>query len=133
MVSPNLSILIVESHPLMRAALSAAITAEPDLAVVAETAGGSETRRVALSLHPDLILFALDTGRWNDLPTLSALRADLPGTPIVVLSSELDPHLHQAAIQSGASMLLLKSTPRDELIRALREIFHLKQLSSGIF
>ena len=54
-----LRIVIIESHPLMREALCAAIASEPGLKLVAETTNGSGSLSRVTTLHPDVILFSL--------------------------------------------------------------------------
>lgn len=129
----TLSILIVESHPLMRAALWASLASEANLAVVAEAAAVGEAVQAAQRLRPDLILFSLDEVAGNNLEALEALCNALPGVSIVALSSDVEVGLPRLAARAGASLLLPKSTPREELIRALREIEHLSRLSAGVY
>ncbi len=59
MCYPIVSVLIIESHPLMREALASAIAAEPGWIVAAQVAAEAEAEPIATALKPDMILMAL--------------------------------------------------------------------------
>jgi DNA-binding NarL/FixJ family response regulator len=122
MITSTSSVLVIESHPLMREALCAAITAEPDLKVAAQAVNGAEALQMAEILQPNMILLALRNPVLDDLESLTALRKSLPGTPIVALTSNEVPGQEQAALNSGACMALTKTSPRAVLIGKLREL-----------
>jgi DNA-binding NarL/FixJ family response regulator len=122
MIASTSSVLVIESHPLMREALCAAITAEPDLKVAAQAVNGTEALQMAETLQPSMILLALRNPVLDDLESLTALRKSLPGTPIVALTSNEVPGQEQAALNSGACMALTKTSPRAVLIGKLREL-----------
>jgi DNA-binding NarL/FixJ family response regulator len=129
------SILVLESHPLMREALSSAITAEPDLKI-AEPAGiGGEAGQIAIAIQPDTILLAyrpdiilltLGNPGLDDLEALVELRKSLPDIPILALTSNEVEGQEQAALEAGACMALTKAAPRSDLIRKLRELRTMK-------
>ena len=122
MITFTSSVLVIESHPLMRDALCAAITAEPDLKVAAQAVNGAEALRMVETLQPNVILLALRNPVMDDLEALIALRKSMPGTPIVALTSNEVPGQEQAALNSGACMALTKALPRAVLINKLREL-----------
>ncbi|MEW5830356.1 MAG: response regulator transcription factor [Chloroflexota bacterium] len=115
----NLSILIIERHPLMRAALIAAIAAEPDMDVAEPSNHGPDALPPAA--RPDIILLSLGNPGPDDLRALSDLRLLLPETPILALTSNEVPGQEQAALDHGAQAVITKAITRRELIHALRE------------
>jgi|GEM_PF-2422293 len=126
-----LSILVLERHPLMRAALVAAIAAEPDMEAAEPSnnhAGAIELtlagrkKPLYLPAAPDVILLALGNPGQDDLRALSDLRLLLPETPVLALTSNEVPGQEQAALDCGAQAVVTKSAQRSELIRALRSI-----------
>lgn len=117
-----LRIVVIESHPLMREALCAAIASEPGLKLVAETTRGNRSLSRVTSLHPDLILFSLGNPGSGDLEALSALRQALPDAFILGLVTDELPGQIEAALQAGAQAVLTKTTPRVELMQMLRNI-----------
>ena len=123
------SVLVIESHPIMRAALCTAIAEEPGLQV-AET-HGNDPRSVTISVmgniydlpyHLDIILLALGNPGQKEMDVLTALHRLQPDIPILVLTSSEVPGQEQAALHAGAQAVLTKSASRGEIIHALWEI-----------
>jgi DNA-binding NarL/FixJ family response regulator len=126
------SVLVIESHPMMRAALCNAIAEEPDLTIAEPVINGAEASQVVIAIKPDtilltykpdLILLTLGNPGLDDLETLSILRRSLPDIPILALTSNEVDGQEQAALRAGAQAVLTKAAPRTELIGKLRELW----------
>jgi DNA-binding NarL/FixJ family response regulator len=111
--------LIVESHPLMREALCAAIDEEPDLTVAGETAHVAEALPMAAALAPDVILIALEDPDPETVATLDTLRSALPKACILALTSEEVTGEEKDALNASSHAVLTKATPRAELVHAV--------------
>ncbi len=131
MPAPAASVLIIESHAVMRDALGAAIAAEPDFRIAGQAVSGAEVvgmlittpaDAVLLGFRPDLILLALGNPGRADLETLRTLRKSLPDIPLLALTNPDVEGQDRAALHAGAQAVLSGSAPRAELIRALREL-----------
>ena len=122
MTSTPLSILVVESHPLMRAALCAAIADEPGMTIAAVAASGSDIMRTARLLQPNIVLLGMNNPGLEELQTLAILRKKLPAASILVLTNDEVPEQSVKALQLGAQATLNKNAPRSELLRALRQL-----------
>ena len=125
------SVLVIETHPIMRTALCMAIAAEADLTVLEQGTKSTRGVQMVISLksddifltsRPDIILLAMGTPGLEELEALKALRNFLPETPILALISSEVPGQEQAALEAGAQAVLTKAAPRAELIRALQEL-----------
>jgi DNA-binding NarL/FixJ family response regulator len=128
---PPTSVLVIESHPMMREALYTAIIAEADFCIAEPVFDAAQMSSVTiaadpdtilLAYKPDIILLALGNPGTNKMRTLETLRKFLPETPILVLTSSEVEGQEQAALEAGARMVLTKTAPRIELIRQLREL-----------
>ena len=117
-----LRIVIIESHPLMREALCAAIASEPGLKLVAETTNGSGSLSRVTTLHPDVILFSLGNPGSGDLEALNALRQALPDTFILGLISDEVPGQKETTLKAGVQVVLTKTAPRAELVQMLKKL-----------
>jgi DNA-binding NarL/FixJ family response regulator len=127
MPTPAASVLIIESHTLMREALCAAIADEPDFKIAGQVVSGADA--VQLAFRPNLILLALGNPGLADLETLRVLRKSLPDIPLLALTSPDVEGQERVALRAGAQAVLSKFAPRAELIRALRE---LRQANLGL-
>ena len=113
------SVVIVESQPIMRTALSTALSAD-GMTVLAEVADSRDTLQVASTLTPDLILFSVNDIDLNDLGRVVLLRAEIPSARIVALITGEFRGQFQSALDHGAHLVLTKSTPRSDLLIALK-------------
>jgi DNA-binding NarL/FixJ family response regulator len=121
-MSARTSVLVIESHPLMREALCAAIANEPGFTLAAQLASTEEAVPTAVTLQPDMILIALGNPGRDDLHTLSVLRQALPAVPILALTTNEVLNQEQAALELGASRVLTKAASRSELIHTLHTL-----------
>src|SRR5438477_3894268 len=91
---------------------------EPDFEIVGEAADGVQAMSKALELRPDLIVLDNSMPRMTGLEVARALSTELPDTRIVFLT--LDPSIRDAALDSGATSVVLKDAPPRQLLDAIR-------------
>ena len=121
-------ILLVDDHPLLRGGMRFLLRSlDADLEMDEASNGSQALERVAESSY-DLVLLDLKMPGLNGLDALAALRAAIPGTPLVVLSAEEDPEVVRAAIEGGAMGFIPKSSTPEALIQALRLV-----LAQGVY
>lgn len=115
-------ILIVDDHPIVRDGLSGILGREPDLEVVAEAADGDEAIAQVARCGPDVVLMDLRMPGRDGLSAIRALRASDPMCQILVLTTYDTDRDILAAIDAGAQGYILKDAPREDLIRAVRDV-----------
>lgn len=120
MFTKPVSILIVESQPLMRAALTNTLSAEGF--TVFESVWNSQTMRTASKLRPDLVLLSVGTSSWDDLKSISSLRERLPSALIVALITGEFPGQEQEALDQGAHLVVKKTVSRSTLLVTLDKL-----------
>lgn len=119
------TIVIVESQPLMRTALSTALSTD-GMTVLAEVAKNGDALQIASKLMPDLILFSMEYLSVNDLERISALHQRLPTVWIVALITEEFFGEFQAVLNHGAHLVLTKNAQRSELLSAIKAMLRNK-------
>lgn len=118
------SVMIIESQPLMRTALSTALAAE-GITVLAELARSEEVTPHLLNQRPDMILFSLYTTEQAELAVISSLRQAFPETAVAVLVTGEQKGQGQAALAHGAQLIVDKTASRDSLLAALNSFHNL--------
>ena len=113
-------VLLAEDQAMVRGALAALLSREPDIEVVAEVARGDEVVEAALAAQPDVALLDIEMPGGSGLA--AALRKVLPSCRTVILTTFGRSGYLQRAMESGAVGFLLKDAPAAELALALRRV-----------
>jgi NarL family two-component system response regulator LiaR len=116
----RIRLMIVDDHAVVREGLRAFLGLQEDVEVVGEAADGSAALEQAELLRPDVILMDLVMPRLDGVSTMRELRARLPESRVIVLTSFLEDERLLPAIEAGAAGYLLKDTEPSELARAIR-------------
>jgi len=120
----TLTVLIADDQPLMRGALRTCLEAEPDITVVGEAADGAETVRMAQRLRPAVVVLDVRMPIMDGIEATRRILA-LPLVPppgvLVMTTFDLDEYII-GALRAGASGFLVKDSPPEELVRAVRLI-----------
>lgn len=115
-------VVIVDDHSLLRAGLRLLLAAHEGIDVVAEVSCGEDCLDVVAALHPDVVMMDLSMPGAGGLETTARLREAAPGTKIVILTRFSDYAHMREALDSGAAGYVLKSSPPEQLIDALRTV-----------
>ncbi len=116
-------VLIADDHPLFRDALRHVATQAIDGAICIEAHDFSQAAQaVAGSEAFELILLDLNMPGMNGFTGLLDLRDASPETPVVVVSATEEPEVIERALTCGAMGYITKSTPKDEMIDAIRQV-----------
>lgn len=113
-------VLLVDDDPLVRSGLGIMLGGAPDIRVVAGAADGSEVLDQVDRHRPHLVLMDI---RMHKVDGLSAARSLLsrPNPPQVIVLTTFDADRYVLeALRAGASGYLLKDTPPEEIVAAIR-------------
>ncbi len=116
-----LRVLLVEPHPLVREQLRAVVDVAPGIVVVGECRSAGAALESVDGLAPDVVVVAvrLPDGSGPDLCRDLTTR---PHAPRVLLTSAFDGvALHRAALEAGASGLVVTQWAGRTLVEAIRE------------
>lgn len=113
-------ILIADDHSVVRQGLRMFLALDQELEVVGEASDGAEALRLALELRPDVILMDLLMPVMDGIAATQAVRAALPDTEVLALTSVLEDASVIGAVRAGAIGYLLKNTEADELRRSIK-------------
>lgn len=118
--SDPVAVLIVDDDPVVRFGLSMMLRGADGLTVVAEAGDGAEGVALAERHRPDVVLMDIRMPGTDGLTATETLRRR-PGAPQVVVLTTFDADAHVLrALRAGAAGFLLKDTPPDELVLAVR-------------
>jgi len=118
-VSDRTRVVLVDDDALVRSGLSLILGGAPDLEVVATASDGVEALDVVARERPDVVLMDIRMPRLDGIEATRRLRA-LPGARVIVLTTFDADDMIVEALRAGAAGFLLKDTPPDRLVAAVR-------------
>lgn len=119
MKSEPISIVIVEHQPMMRIALSTALSSS-GMNILSEVEDGRQALQLASKMTPNLILYSIRVPSLEDLQSISALRRELPNTRILAIVTGEFTGQKNAALDHGAHRVLYKTAHRTEILSTVR-------------
>jgi len=117
-----LKILVVDDHELVRVGLRAIIELESDLRVVGEAKTGEEAVQRAKTLRPNVVLMDIRMPGLSGIEACRQVRALLPDTKVLMLTTFKDDEAVLSSIMAGASGFVLKDIDRVQLVNAVRAV-----------
>jgi two-component system response regulator DesR len=113
-------VLLAEDQAMVRGALSALLSLEDDIEIVAEASRGDEVLPAALNTLPDVALLDIEMPGGDGLEAAAVLHERLPSCLVVILTTFGRSGYLRRAMESGAVGFLLKDAPASELAEAIR-------------
>ena len=114
----SIRLLICDDHQVIRTGL-ASLLAGTDIEIIGEAENGKEALKQAQKLKPDVILLDIRMPDGDGLATLEKLRAKVPESKVVMLSTYDNPTYIARAVALGANDYVLKGSSRDEIITTI--------------
>ena len=117
-----LRLLVVDDHEVVRQGLVALIDRREKFQVVAEAGTVEEALDAARRFQPDLVIMDVRLPDGSGIEACREIRAELPATRVVMLTSYPDEEAVLSAIIAGASGYLLKQVRARDLVSALEAV-----------
>lgn len=118
----NLRVFLVDDHELIRRGLRDLVGSEPDLEVVGEAGTVRQAVQEIPEATPDLVLLDLRLPDGTGADVCRELAPRLPETRFLVLTSFADRDDVLDAVGAGAAGYLLKDSPSDQCLTAIRDV-----------
>ena len=122
MNKPEIRVLVVDDHPVLRDGVAAILENQTDMTMVGEARDGIEAIERFRELRPDVTLMDLQMPGMNGVDAITAIRTEHPSARIIVLTTYAGDVQAVRALKAGAVGYLLKGSLRTELIDAIRNI-----------
>ncbi len=116
----EITVLVVDDHPVVRDGLHGMLAGQPEFEVVGEAVNGREAVEMVGRLQPDVILMDLRMPEMDGVAAIESILSDWPEANILVLTTYDSDEDIVRAMEAGATGYLLKDAPRQELFRAVR-------------
>jgi DNA-binding NarL/FixJ family response regulator len=118
-------VLLVDDQPLLRTGFRLILATEPGIEVVGEAADGETALGQVAALRPDVVLMDIRMPRMDGVEAtrriVEARGGEGPPRVLVLTTYDLDEYVVEA-LRAGASGFLLKDTPAESLVEAVRVV-----------
>ena len=115
-------VLLVDDHQLVRRGLAQLIHDTPGMDVAGEAGDGQGALDVLRSTQPDVVVLDLSMPGRGGLDVLQELRAQSPGSRIIILTMYPEEQYAIRTFREGAAAYLTKASAPEELIQAIRTV-----------
>lgn len=115
-------VVVADDQTVVREGIVMLLGLLPGIEVVGSAADGEEAVRRVAEYAPDVVLMDLRMPRCDGVEATRRIRAEHPGTQVVVLTTYADDDSLFPALQAGARGYLTKDADGDEIVRAIDDV-----------
>ncbi|HLU21250.1 response regulator [Lederbergia graminis] len=120
-----MKIVIADDHAVVRSGFTMILNLQEDMEVVGTAADGIEAHRQVAKYEPDILLLDLSMPPGESgLIAVGKISEDFPNTKIIILTMYDDEEYLFHALKNGAHGYVLKNSPDDELLKAIRTVYN---------
>ena len=114
--------LSVDDHPAVTQGLALLLAGSGDIDLVDSVHSGEEAMAAVKRHDPEVVIVDVRLPGMDGISTVKQIAADSPGTGTVMFSAYGDKRLLSDAISAGARGYVMKGSPPDDLLRAIRTV-----------
>jgi DNA-binding NarL/FixJ family response regulator len=118
----KIRVLLTDDHTLFRQGVRTLLQAEPDIEIAGEAGNAAEAVELCEQLHPDVVLMDVGMPGMSSFEATRVIRKSRPETRVLFLSMYDDEDYLSESMELGASGYILKDSPADQLVTAIREV-----------
>jgi two-component system, NarL family, response regulator DevR len=122
MNSPEIRVMIVDDHEVVREGLRSLLNRRAGMRVVAEAGTVRDAISTALREKPDVIVMDVRLPDGSGVEACRDIRSDMPEAKLIMLTSYADDEAIMSSIMAGASAYLLKQTRGGQLAEAVEAV-----------
>ena len=119
----KIRVLLTDDHTLFRQGMRTLLSAEPDIEIAGEASNASDAITFAQELRPDIVLMDVGMPGLSSFEATRQIRKQRLETRVIFLSMYDDEDYLSESVEIGASGYILKDSPADQLVSAIREVY----------
>jgi DNA-binding NarL/FixJ family response regulator len=132
----KIRVFLADDHKILRESLVILLSQKDNIEVVGAAGDGQDAYKKILELQPDIAVLDISIPRLNGLDLAERLRAELPGTKVVILTMHKSGEFVSKALCAGVRGYVLKDNALEELIECIELVYtnkvYLSQDITGI-
>lgn len=120
---PEIRVLIVDDHAILRDGIRSLLERQEDLVVVGEATNGKEGLEMVDQCQPDIVLMDVAMPIMDGMEATRRIREEHPDMKILILTQHDDHEYIKPLLQAGASGYVLKRSGGREVVSAIRQVY----------
>lgn len=122
MSNATVHVMLVDDHELIRQGLRSYLERRPNIVVVGEAGTVRQALIRAAKERPDVIVMDVQLPDGTGIEACRAIRAQLPDTKVIMLTSFADDSAVMSSVMAGASAYLLKTSLGEDIAVAIDKV-----------
>jgi DNA-binding NarL/FixJ family response regulator len=118
----RIRILLADDHAVVRQGFKMILAEQPDMEIAGEAANGREAVELAEKIKPDVVVMDVAMPELNGIEATRRLAASAPHTRVLALSMHKDSVYVREILRAGARGYLLKDSPAQDMLAAVRAV-----------
>jgi DNA-binding NarL/FixJ family response regulator len=118
----KIKVLLTDDHMLFRQGIRTLLSAESDIEAVGEAGNAMDAVALAQELRPDVVLMDIGMAGMSSFEATRLIRKERPEVKVIFLSMYDDEDYLAECVDMGANGYILKDSPAEQLITAIREV-----------
>lgn len=118
---PQIRLLLVDDHAVLRSGLKMLLNSQKDMAVIGEAESALKAIMEAKELNPDIVLLDISMPGMSGLEAIEKIKSNSLAK-VLMLTMHADEKYLQNALEVGASGYVLKQAADTELLQAIRDV-----------
>jgi len=119
-----IKVCIADDHAIVRRGLKQIISETSDMLIADEAGSGEELLKKVFDSHYDVVLLDISLPGTSGLEVMKQLKRNKSKLPVLILSIYPEEQYAIRALKAGASGYLTKESAPEELVTAIRKIYH---------
>lgn len=115
---------IAEDLPEIRKALEQLVQTQKDMVLVSSSANGEDAATAIVEAQPDVVIMDINMPVMNGIECIRKIKDDCPHTQFIIFTIYENDEKIFDALAAGASGYMLKKTPPDKMIEAIKELYN---------
>jgi two-component system response regulator NreC len=125
------TIILADDHQVVRQGVRALLENQPDIRVIAEAGDGLEAVRLVEELKPNVLILDLMMPGISGMEVTRNVRKASPNTRIIIFTMYSDLAYVAESLKYGANAYILKGSPGNDLLQAVKEVVAGRRYLSG--
>jgi len=123
MKTPEIRLVLVDDHEVVRTGLRMLLESQSDIRILAEANSGAEALQFAQQYRPDVVVMDITLPDFTGIEATRRLKEQMPEIAVVALTIHEDEQYFFEMLQAGAAGYVPKRAAPEDLIAAIRAAF----------